>query len=375
MSWLQEVAFSLPEQRGNGISGYNRAVGGRGDVLEEFGKYRVLRTLGTGGMSIVHLAELTDEAGHRGQVALKRLAAAAAARATLRQSFVDEARLMSYLHHPNIVETFESGQIAGTYFIAMEYVPGPTLKQLIEQCRETIELLPIQITLNLAAQICDALDHAHRQCDEHGTSLGIVHRDVSPANVIVSEAGFAKLIDFGLAKARTTNAKTAEGVIKGKFNYVAPEYLGGKLDPRADLWAVGVIMYELLTSRRLFDAPDDFETLARVRKLPIPRPSRANPQVSATLDEIVMAALERDPARRWQTASQLRDALQLAINAVGSAVDHQALGDWVRWVFKQRPGTELSGITRLAELTAPPIELDAFDVETIEAVLDETLID
>jgi eukaryotic-like serine/threonine-protein kinase len=343
---------------------------------EQFGNYAVVRSLGTGGMSTVHLVEARDEVGARRLVALKRLSAVAAARNTLRQSFIDEARLTSYLHHRNIVEIFESGKLGDTYFIAMEYIPGPTLKQLIDHCKETIEFLPIPITLNLAAQLCDALDHAHNQRDEHGRSLGIIHRDVSPANVIVSDTGFAKLIDFGLAKAKTTNANTAEGVIKGKFNYVAPEYLGGKLDARADLWAVGVIMYELLTSRRLFDAPDDFETLARVRKLPIPRPSRANPLVSATIDETVMAALERDPARRWQTAAQLRDALNLAIAQPGNAVDNHAVGEWVRWVFTQQPGTEKSGITTLAELAAP-IELDALDIESITAVLelDDALLD
>jgi eukaryotic-like serine/threonine-protein kinase len=351
-------------------------MGDCGHEPEQFGKYTVGRLLGTGGMSTVHLVEVRDRVGPRRLLALKRLSAAAATRKTLRQSFIDEARLTSYLHHRNIVETFESGKVGDTYYIAMEYVSGPTLKELIDHCKETIGLLPIAITLNLAVQLCDALDHAHNQCDEHGKPLGIVHRDVSPANVIVSDLGFAKLIDFGIAKAKVTNADTGEGVIKGKFNYVAPEYLGGKLDARADLWAVGVIMYELLTSRRLFDAPDDFETLARVRKLPIPRPSRANPLVTATIDETVMAALERDPARRWQTAAQLRDALHLAIAQPNHAVDNQALGEWVRWMFTQEPGTEKSGISTLAELTAPPIELDAVDIDTITAVLklDEVLI-
>lgn len=344
-------------------------MGDGGHDPERFGKYTVVRSLGAGGMSTVQLVEVRGDVGPRRLLALKRLSSGAATRATLRQSFIDEARLTSYLRHRNIVQTLESGKIGDTYYIVMEYVRGPTLKQLVDHCKETIGFIPIAITLNLAAQLCDALDHAHNQCDEHGKSLGIIHRDVSPANVLVSDAGCAKLIDFGLAKAKTTTAKTGEGVIKGKFNYVAPEYLGGTLDARADLWAVGVIMYELLTSRRLFDAPDDFETLARVRKLPIPRASRANPLVSATIDEIVMTALERDPARRWQTAAQLRTALDLAIAQPGNAVDTQALAEWIRWVFTQEPGTEKSGITTLAELAAPAIELDAFDIDTITAML------
>jgi serine/threonine-protein kinase len=348
-----------------------------GHEPEQFGTYTVLRPLGAGGMSTVHLAEIRDQLGQRRLLALKRLSAAAATRTTLRQSFVDEARLTSYLHHPNIVETLESGKIGDTYYIAMEYVPGPTLKQLIEQCKETIGLIPIPIALDIGAQLCDALDHAHNQCDEHGRSLGIIHRDVSPANVILSDSGFATLIDFGLAKAKTSSAKTGEGVIKGKFNYVAPEYLGGTIDARADLWAVGVILYELLTCRRLFDAPDDFETLARVRKLPIPRPSRANPLVSATIDETVMAALERDPTRRWQTAAQLRDALHVAIGQPGNSVDKHALVEWVRWVFTQEPGTDKSGLSTLAALNAEPIEVDAFDIESITSLLtlDDVLVD
>src|SRR6185503_5757064 len=147
---------------------------------------------------------------------------------------------------------------------------------------------PQPITLNVAAQLCDALDHAHNQVDEHGQPLGIIHRDITPSNIILSDAGTLKLIDFVLAKAKVSSEETGRGVIKGKLGYVAPEYLGGKLDHRADLWAVGIIMYELLTSRRLFDGADAFETMTRIRNLPIPRPSIGNPRVTAELDDIVM---------------------------------------------------------------------------------------
>jgi len=159
--------------------------------------------------------------------------------------------------------------VFGTYFIAMEYVPGHTLKQLVEHCASTVAGWPQPITLNIAAQLCDALDHAHNRCDERGKPLGIVHRDVSPANIILSEHGLVKLIDFGLARAAVHSENTEQGTIKGKYSYIAPEYLGGNLDHRADLWAVGIIMYELLTSRRLFDGPDAFETMMRVKQLPI----------------------------------------------------------------------------------------------------------
>jgi len=308
-------------------------------------------------MSTVHLAEVCDEDGAFKMVALKRLLPAVAARKEMSQSFVHEASLMRHLHQRNIPQTYETGEFDGVYFIAMEFVPGPTLKELIEHCGQTIGTVPIEITLNLVAQICEALDHAHNQCDEHGKPLGIIHRDISPGNLIVSESGLVKLIDFGLAKATISSVETGEGVIKGKFNYVAPEYLSGKLDARVDLWALGVVMYELLTSRRLFDGGDVFETITRVRKLPIPRPSRANPRVPPNLDEIVMTALERDPNRRWQTAADMREALLGVIEAPGNNVDNPHVIDWVNWVFTQKPGTEASGVSKLISLTTPaPID-------------------
>ena len=333
---------------------------------KRFGAYTLVREVGKGGMSVVHLAQMRAADGTTRTVALKRLLPAAAQRKALRDSFVEEGRLTGYLRHPNIAATYDSGKVGTTYYMAMEYVPGPTLQQLIRHCAATIGLIPTAVTLNIAAQVCDALDHAHNCRDEHGKPLGIVHRDISPANIILSETGLVKLIDFGLAKTKQSTTNTGEGVIKGKFNYVAPEYLAGTLDARADLWALGVVMYELLTSRRLFDAPDDFETLARVRNLPIPHPTRANPRVSATLDEIVMTALQRDPKQRWQTAALLRDALRLAIAQPGSQIDNQHMIDWVHWVFTQKPGTEATGLTKLVEIQARPKPVAPPEGELVE---------
>jgi eukaryotic-like serine/threonine-protein kinase len=311
------------------------------DNPERYGPYLVYEQIGKGGMATVHRAEQRGPDGVK-EVALKRLFP------TLQRElvalFLDEARLLRYLKHPNIAATYDSGRVFGTYFIAMEYVHGPTLKQLVEHCGISVGAVPQAITLNLAAQLCDALDHAHNRCDEAGNPLHIIHRDVTPANIIVSRTGVLKLIDFGLAKARVTSEHTAVGVIKGKFGYVAPEYLGGKLDHRADLWAVGIIMYELLTSRRLFDGPDAFQTMMRVRELPIPRPSLANPKVTPELDEIVMTALERDPRRRWSSAAAMRDRIRAVIAQPGNSTDNKGVAEWVAWAFEQKRG-------RLPQLT------------------------
>jgi serine/threonine protein kinase len=330
------------------------------ETPERFGSYLVYEQIGQGGMATVHRAERTTARGMQ-QVALKRLIPTMQRESV--ELFLDEARLLRYLQHPNIAATCDSGRVFGTYFIAMEYVLGPTLKELVEHCGVTVGSVPQAITLNLAAQLCDALDHAHHQRDEKGKPLDIIHRDVTPANIIISPTGLLKLIDFGLAKARVTSEHTAAGVIKGKFGYVAPEYLGGEIDHRADLWAVGIIMYELLTSRRLFDGPDGFETMIRVRQLPVPRPSLANPKVTPELDEIVMTALERDPRRRWPSAEAMRDRIRAVIAQPGNATDNQGVADWVTWVFEQKRGRapQLTPIVPMPIRSAPGATPDLVD--------------
>ena len=301
---------------------------------ERYGSYRVYEQLGKGGMATVHRAEEDTPRGVR-QVALKRLIPTLDRRSL--SLFLDEARLLRYLHHPNIPETYDSGRVFGTYFIAMEYVPGRTLKDLIVHCRNIVGPVPQPVVLNLAAQLCDALDYAHKRCDERGRPLGIIHRDVTPSNLILAANGVLKLVDFGLAKAAPATEPSVAGVIKGKLGYVAPEYTRGEIDHRADLWAVGIIMYELLTGgRQLFEAPNPAHTIGLIRELPIPRPSLANPGVHSDVDDIVLVALERSPKRRWPSAAAMRDRIRAVGAQLGDAADNQRTIEWVNWAFEQR---------------------------------------
>jgi serine/threonine protein kinase len=337
---------------------------------DRFGAYVVHERLGAGGMAEVHRAERVNKDGSRTMVALKRLLPQTASNRELKTWFLREGALMRYLQHPNIAETYDHGSFKGIHYIAMEYVAGPTLKQLVEHTSRTIGTLPIPITLTIASQVCEALDHAHLRRDPQGRFLHVVHRDICPANILLREDGVVKVIDFGLAKVKGVNEDTGRGQLKGKFNYVAPEYLAsGSFDARADLWALGVVMYELLTSRRLFDAPDNHQTLTRVQKLPIPRPSRANPQVSPELDEIVMTTLERDPGRRWQTAAMLRDALRGRMVQRGDPANATHVAEWVRWLYAQQPGTEASGMSQLRSIVTPPMPPRADDTPTTRSRL------
>jgi len=349
---------------------------------EEFGQYVVYEELGLGGMATVHRAEKRGVAGFRKPVALKRLHPYLCATPEIVQAFVREAQLASYLHHKNIAQTFELGKVDDVYFIAMEYIPGPTLTQILRQCRDAAGAIPVPVTLGILTQICDALDYAHGRADDQtGKPLGIIHRDVSPPNIIVSNTGIVKLFDFGIAKVQGSDVNTQPGyVIKGKFNYIAPEYLGGKLDLRADLFAVGVIAHELLTGRRLFDGADDFETSTQVLQMPIQPPSRWSSQVSVELDHIVLTALQRDPDLRWRSASALRTALANIGSGANAVASHQQIFDWIEWAYTQKPRGKDTGLERVIgdleqpstgtrELTeAQRQELDAIEHEPFPGV-------
>jgi serine/threonine protein kinase len=321
-----------------------------------FGDYAIHEQLGTGGMASVHRAE-RRVGGVRQRVALKRMLPNAAAEPELVKLFLDEARLVSLLRHRNIAEVYDFGRVGEDYFLAMELVAGPTLKQLLRHCAATVGLIPYPIALNLLIQVCDALAYAHDHRDASGKPLHLVHRDVSPSNIVISSNGVVKLIDFGVAK--TTSTHTQAGIIKGKLGYIAPEYLAETgLDRRSDLWAVGVIAYELLCNQRLFTADDDFEVMQQIRSLKITPPSVHNPDVPAELEAIVMTALEREPVLRWQNAKALRNALA----GVARPSTNAEVMEWVDFVFAlgdaPRP---VRGSRPLTAPRAPSIDPTAFD--------------
>ena len=308
-----------------------------GSPTEEFGPYLVFEELGVGGMAQVHRAQRPGSIeGFSREVALKRVLPHLAHDEDFVRSFVREARLASHLRHNNVAQTYELGKVEDIYFIAMELVTGPDLRQVLRHCVQTTGPMPVPITLNILGQICEALDYAHNLHDDTGQHLGIIHRDVSPSNIIVSDGGVVKLIDFGIAKASAAGMQTMSGMLKGKFGFPwQPEYIAGTIDARADLFAVGVIAHELLTSRPLFSGRDDIETLHKLRAMEVEPPSRRNPQVPREIDDIVMTALARDPDRRWHQASALRTVLSTVTRRLGlQAMNHQ-VSDWITWAFEQ----------------------------------------
>jgi serine/threonine protein kinase len=294
-----------------------------------FGPYRVYEELGKGGMATVHRAEKSGIEGFHKVVALKRMLPHVAANVDMVAAFVREARLASFLRHGNVAQTYELGKVGEIYFIAMELVEGRNLREVLRRLAQNRSSMPVPIAMCIVNQICDALDYAHNLCDHDGQRLGIIHRDVSPANIIVSDEGVVKLIDFGIAKASAQGMQTMSGTIKGKFGYMAPEYLAGRIDARADLFAVGVIAHELLTNRPLFSTGDDMQTLLRVREMQIEPPSRMNRQVPEEIDEIIMTALERDPDKRWQHATALRNAMTTVTRRLGLHVESSRVVEWL----------------------------------------------
>jgi serine/threonine protein kinase len=273
-------------------------------------RYRVLEKLESGGMAEVFRAESQGLQGFRKQVAIKRVLPHLSEKKKFISMFLDEARLSAQLSHSNCVQVFDIGVGDQAYFIVMEFVDGANLKSIAESLKNQGQEFPVSAAAFIAHEICKGLSYAHELTDEHGVPLQLVHRDMSPPNVLVTKYGEVKIVDFGLAKATSQLEKSEPGIIKGKFAYLSPEAtLEQEVDRRADIFAVGIMLWELLASQRLFVGDTDLQTVQKVQAARVPPISQINRKVPPELERIVGKALARDPRQRYQTARELGQAL------------------------------------------------------------------
>jgi serine/threonine protein kinase len=281
------------------------------DAPQKIGSYTLLRLLAEGGMAEVWLARKAGPLGVSKLVVVKRILSHQARNRDFVDAFIDEARLTVRLQHPNIVQVLEVGEEQGRPFLALELVDGLDLDRLWHELARRGRPLPIGVAAHIAAGLLRALDYAHALSDEAGQPLHVVHRDISPPNILLGRHGEVKLADFGIARARGRLAKTAFGLVKGKAAYMSPEQAAGlPLDGRSDLFAVGVILWESLTGARLFDAGDDFATMRRAREAQVAAPSTKRSEIDPALDAIVLRLLAKNPADRYPRAKAAMAALE-----------------------------------------------------------------
>jgi eukaryotic-like serine/threonine-protein kinase len=297
----------------------------------QFGKYLLLDRIAVGGMAEVFAAKAFGVEGFERILAIKKILPTMGEDPELVSMFVDEARIAVQLSHPNIVQVLELGKHDETLYIAMEYISGRDLRQLLDRFRRRGQPMPIPQACAIAARVCDALDYAHRKGDASGKPLGIVHRDVSPQNVLVSFDGGVKLIDFGIAKAERRLQKTQSGILKGKFSYMSPEQVRGEaLDRRSDVFAAGVLLWELICGRKLFTGDSDYAVLEKVRRVEVPPPASVNPEVPRELSRVVLAALAPEPRDRYQWCGDLQDDLQQFAQLAGAPLGSRQLAGFLR---------------------------------------------
>jgi serine/threonine protein kinase len=276
-----------------------------------FGPYYLEKLIAIGGMAEIYLARTRGMAGFEKQLVLKVIQPDLAGNEQFVQMLVDEAKIAVGLNHPNICQTFDLGKISGAYFISMEFVDGADFFQILKGLTDLKGDLSIEAAVYVVQQALCGLDYAHNKCDERNVPLEIIHRDVSPQNILISRHGEVKLVDFGIAKAANLSHKTRAGVIKGKLVYMAPEQAWGKpVDQRVDIFSAGIVLYEALTMGSLYLDKSPAKLLERVREAKIDPPSRRRSGISDELDALVMKALRPDPDERYQSSEAFSEALR-----------------------------------------------------------------
>ena len=325
----------------------------------QFGNYFLLERVAAGGMAEVFRAKSVGREGTERIVALKRILPMVAADKELVSLFIDEAKLVIQLNNPNLCKVFDWGKVEDSYYLAMEYISGCTLRQAFQRCKEQeidgSSAMPLAQSCLVAMKLCEGLDYAHNKKDTLGNDLGLVHRDVSPPNVMISYEGEVKLIDFGIAKVQTH--RQGEGSApKGKFSYMSPEQVRGEpLDRRSDIFSLGIVLYELLTGERLFPIDNDLSVLDKIRNVEILPPSTINRRIPEELERIVMKALSRAPEDRYQTAMEMNSDLQQSLYASGEFYSRKELAAWMKRVFKPEYEAEQAALDAAREFRPPSL--------------------
>jgi len=300
-----------------------------------FGRFEILGRIAFGGMAEIFLGREAT-AGASRMLAIKRILPHVADDPAFVEMFLDEARLAIQLNHPHICHIYEFGELETSYFIAMEWIWGAPFGKIIRRARSRGGL-PAEFVAKAVAQVAEALHYAHRARDSSGQPLGIVHRDVSPQNVMISYEGQVKLLDFGIAKAQSHTTKTQAGVVKGKFAYMSPQQCTGKpIDARADVFALGVVLYEALVGETLYHRPTEYETMRAVIEDPVPSVRDKKPNIAVELDAIVQKALQKKPDDRFKSAADMQSALEEWLARTGKAVTTSKMADVMEKLFEEQ---------------------------------------
>ncbi len=318
------------------------------------GRYELLARLATGGMGEIFLARLEGAAGFEKLFVVKRILPHLADDARFRGMLIAEAQIASKMSHANICQVYELGETNGQLYIVMEYLEGLTVLPMLRRSSKTGVALDFGFVAGVLQQTTDALHYAHELKDRNGEYMGIVHRDVTPSNVFVTDSGVVKVLDFGIAKVKDATAHTQTGTVKGKYAYMAPEQLrGASVDRRADVFALGIVTYEMLALRRLFQRKTDYLTFRAVMEQPIPDVRRYRPDVPDELAEALNRALDRDPDRRFATARQFGSAILDSLTAVKRPWTQGEICDYIRTSFSEDLDKQTSAVSQVIHKTKP----------------------
>lgn len=314
-------------------------------------RYRIHEKIDAGGMAEIYLADAESIEGIRRKVAIKRVLPHLTENTSFMGMFLDEARLSMQLAHANIVQVFDVGRSDDTMYIVMEFVDGYNLRRIFQKSVESGYCIPIEIVCYIMTQVCEGLAYAHEKRNGDGQHLRIVHRDLSPPNVLVSKAGEVKITDFGLAKAVTQANITDPGIVKGKFSYLSPEACHGHpVDHRADIFSAGVVMWELLSRRRLFTGKTDADTVELVKETRVPSLAKFHPSITPAFESIVARALAADPQERFTSAREFGEALTSFLFSSNLRVTGYDLSSLVERLFGHEGGRLETPETRIASL-------------------------